>query len=101
MDFFDVCTLEELREEGRKVIDIKNQKIALFFLEGKVYAINAVCPHKGGPLEEGELDDEEVICPWHSFMYNVKTGVCLNHPGFSVRTFKVKVENDQVKVGVD
>lgn len=101
MDFFDVCTLEELREEKRKVVNIKNQKIAIFFLEGKVYAINAVCPHKGGPLEEGELDDEEVICPWHSFMYNIKTGVCLNHPGFSVRTFKVKVENDQVKVGVD
>lgn len=100
LDFVEVCNLDELRENRRKVISIGNDQIALFYFEGKVYAINNICAHKGGPLDEGKLDDEEVICPWHGFMYNIKTGVCLNHPGFSVKTFKVKVENEKVMISL-
>ena len=49
-------------------------------------------------VDEGHLDDEEIICPGHGFMFNVKTGVCLNHPGFSVRSYKVKLEGEKVLV---
>ncbi len=101
MNFVEVCNLEDLREKRRKVVNLGKDQVALFYLDGNVYAINAVCAHKGGPLGEGELDDEEVICPWHGFMYNVKTGVCLNHPGFSVKSFKTKVEKEKVYVDVD
>lgn len=101
MNFVEVCDLAELKKNKRKVVNVNKEEIALFYLDGKVYAINAVCPHKGGPLGEGDLDDEEVICPWHAFMFNVKTGACLNQPALSVRSYKVKVEGEKVKIGVD
>jgi len=96
MGFVRVASLDEVKKDGRKLIVVNNEKIVLFFLEGNVYAINAVCPHKGGPLEEGYISDEELVCPWHAFMYNIKTGECLNHPGFSVRTYNTKVEDEKV-----
>ncbi len=100
MEFIDVCDLEEIKSNGRKIVDVKDEKVVLFYLESKVYAINAVCPHKCGPLGDGELHQEEITCPWHGYMFNIKDGSCLNHPGCKVKTFKVKVENNLVKVGV-
>ena len=101
MEFIEVASKEELRAEGRKVVEVNGQQVALFFLKGEVYALNGVCPHMGGPLCEGELDQEEIVCPRHSFMFNIKDGACLNHPGFSVRTYKVKIENDKVLLGIE
>lgn len=100
MGFVDVASLDELKKNKRKTVNVNNQEITLFYLDGDVYAINSVCSHKGGPLGEGDLDGEEVVCPWHAFMFNVKTGQCLNHPGIAVKSYKVKVENDKVKVDV-
>ncbi len=101
LKFVEVASLEELREIKKKIVEVKGQVIGLFFLDGRVYAINGTCPHKGGPLCEGELDSEEIVCPWHSFMFNIKTGICLNHPGFSVRTYKTKVDNGKVMLSLD
>jgi|SRR3989338_9390644 len=100
MGFVEVCSLEELKTDRKKAVNIGKDTIALFYLDGKVYAINGICAHKGGPLCEGQFDDQEIICPWHGFMYNVKTGICLNHPGFSVRKFKTKVDGEKVFVEV-
>lgn len=101
LNFIEVCNLSELRELGRKSITIGKNKVVLFFLNGKVYAINSICPHQGGDLSCGELHDEEVHCPSHSFMFNIKTGACLNYPGYSLKSYKVKVQNDIVKIGVE
>ena len=101
MNFVEVANVNDLRESKRKLVNIGNDKIALFFLDGKVYAISAVCPHRGGELIDGQSDDEEIICPMHAFMFNIKTGICLNHPGYSVRNFRVKIEGNIVKVGVE
>lgn len=101
MNFVDAVSLDELKKNKRKTVNINNQEVTLFYLEGNVYAINSVCPHKGGPLAEGDLNGEEVVCPWHAFMFNVKTGQCLNHLGISVKSYKVKVEDNKVKVSVD
>ncbi len=101
LSFVKAADFSEIKKKGRKLIKINNKSIVLFYLEGKVYAIDSVCAHKGGPLEEGELIDEEIICPWHAFMYNIKTGACLNSPGYSVKPYKIQIKNDDVMIEVD
>ncbi|MBI2148144.1 Rieske (2Fe-2S) protein [Candidatus Woesearchaeota archaeon] len=101
MNFIEAASLSELRELKRKLVIIDKNRIALFFLDGKVYAISAVCPHKSGSLDEGYLDEEEIICPSHAFMFNVKTGFCLNHPGYSVRSYEVKIEGEKIFIGFE
>src|SRR2546426_3050637 len=48
--------------------------IALFFYDGKFRAIGNSCNHKGGPLCDGRLRGEFVMCPWHAWEYSVITG---------------------------
>lgn len=60
------------------------------------------CPHRGGPLAEGMVVGEEVICPWHGSRFNVKTGSVLTPPARQgVESFPVRVAGDDVEVEVD
>ncbi|HVB85847.1 MAG TPA: Rieske 2Fe-2S domain-containing protein [Candidatus Dormibacteraeota bacterium] len=54
--------------------DVDGKAIALANVAGKLYAINGVCVHEGGPLGEGALNGNLVICPWHAWEYDVTTG---------------------------
>ena len=73
----EAATVSELREKKRKLIEINGKKIALFFISGEVFAVDSVCPHRGGPLDEGELNEYDIICPWHGFTYDLKDGNCI------------------------
>ncbi len=54
--------------------------LALFQLDGEVYALENACPHKGGPLGEGVVENGCVLCPLHGWAFDLKTGVCADKP---------------------
>ena len=62
------------------MVEAGGQRIAIFNLGGKYYAIEDRCSHRGGPLSEGMLAEDEVICPWHGSRFNAKTGAVLMPP---------------------
>lgn len=95
-----VAETRDLAPGQGKLVEVDGQPIALFNVNGVFYAVGAVCPHEGGPLQDGELEDDTVICPWHSFDYNLKTGKCSVDPTLSVATFVVKTEGDDVFIEV-
>ena len=90
----------DLKEGQGKVVEANGKKIALFCCEGKFYAIDNVCKHRGGPLGEGEFDGCVVTCPLHGWQYDVKTGECQTTPGQKVDKYGVVVEGGDVKVEV-
>ncbi|MBI4353178.1 MAG: Rieske (2Fe-2S) protein [Candidatus Omnitrophica bacterium] len=90
--------VNEVAEGGAKVVEINNQPIALFKVEGAFYAIDNVCHHRGGPLGEGALDGTVVTCPWHAWNYDVTTGECQTVPGVKQKRFPVKVEGEDILV---
>ncbi|HET6466529.1 MAG TPA: Rieske 2Fe-2S domain-containing protein, partial [Nitrospiria bacterium] len=75
-DFVTVANAKDIGPGESRVVDVHGEEVALFNLNGTFYAIDNMCVHQGGPLGEGMLEGEDVICPWHSWKYNVKTGVC-------------------------
>ena len=88
-------------DEGKsQVLNVNGKEIALFKIEGKLFAIENICPHRGGPLAEGFLEGSEVTCPWHAWTFDVKTGMCHTVPDTKQPTFKVKIENNEVFVEV-
>lgn len=95
-----VASLAALRGERQQVVEVGDRAVALFVVGDAVYALDNVCPHAGFPLGEGDLDGEWVICPGHSFYYNLKTGECQNDPGRSATRFEVVVDGDDVKVRI-
>ena len=97
-----VAQTSELSPGTGKVVEADGRSIALFNVEGAYYAIDNTCPHRGGPLGEGQLTGESVTCPWHGANFNVKTGAVTRPPAVTgVRSIVVKVEAGDVLVELD
>jgi nitrite reductase/ring-hydroxylating ferredoxin subunit len=65
---------------GGKLVNVGGQEIAVFKLGEDHYAIENTSPHAGGPLAEGEVEDDVVTCSWHGSRFNIKTGALLAPP---------------------
>ena len=81
--------------EGR-TFAVDGEMIAVFRLrDGSVRALSAVCPHKGGPLADGQIDLKQVVCPLHLYAWDLSTGCSLSgQDGVSV--YPVRVDNEQL-----
>ena len=76
--------------------------MALCNAEGQIYAIDDVCTHDGGSLDQGELEGFTIECPRHGARFDVRTGRVVALPAIiPVDTFPVKVEGDDVLVDVE
>jgi len=76
----DLGPVESLNKKPLQEIRIDRAKIALSYAHGKFGAISGVCNHVGGPLGNGCLEGEFVVCPWHHWKYDLKNGI--GEPGF-------------------
>jgi nitrite reductase/ring-hydroxylating ferredoxin subunit len=99
-EFVKVASLSELAPGSAKAIEVKGKAIALFNVEGTIYATDNTCLHQGGPLGEGELMGDVVICPWHQWEYNVRTGEKVGNSSVKLATYPVQVEGSDIKVAV-
>lgn len=97
-EFVRVAGTADVKPGTGIVVDVNGQAIALFNLDGTFHAIDNTCAHRGGPLGEGDVEGETVVCPWHTWQYSIKTGVCVNNPSACVKTYEVKVEGPDVKL---
>src|SRR5712691_12177864 len=80
---------------------VEGRPVALFNVEGAFYAIGNTCIHRGGPLGQGMLEGQIVMCPWHAWTYDVTTGVSTVNPELTVPRYAVKVEDGAVWVKAD
>jgi nitrite reductase/ring-hydroxylating ferredoxin subunit len=75
-----------------KTVEVDGLFLAVFNAgNGRYHALSGSCPHEGGPLGEGVLLDDRVMCPWHGFDFNVGTGACSASPDLSVSVYPVRV----------
>lgn len=73
--------------------------VSVFRHQGKLYAMDDACAHEDGPLGEGALDGNCVVCPYHDWRYEFTTGKCLTEPDRARATFAVKEEAGQLWLG--
>lgn len=99
-EFLKVAKKSEIPADTGKLVQVNGKEIALFLVEGKVHAIFALCPHQGGPLDEGGITDGMVTCPWHGWEFDVRTGVCGFNDNIKQPVFNVKEDGDDVYVEV-
>jgi nitrite reductase/ring-hydroxylating ferredoxin subunit len=88
---------DEIHENSGKEIDVENTRIALFYANGKYYAIEALCRHQDGSLAPGRVEGEVVECPLHSWHYNIRTGELLDYlQGVKLTSYKVIVRGNDI-----
>ena len=97
-EFVKVANLSDLGPGSSMTIEANGKAVALFNVEGAVYALDNTCLHRGGPLGEGFLEGDVVACPWHMWEYNVRTGEKVGDPSLKVATYPVEVEGNDITV---
>ena len=95
-----VASVAELGEGQAKIVEVGGRPLAIFNVKGTFYAIDNLCPHRGGPLGEGDVDGTIVVCPWHGWRWDVTTGANANNPAVRVSCYPVTVEHGAVFVGL-
>ncbi len=79
-------------------IELGGVPVALFNVDERLYAIGAICPHEGGPLDEGEVDGTTVACPWHGSVFDLESGAVLTPPAkTAVSAFRVTQMKEGLK----
>ncbi len=97
--WIDVGAAEELAKAPLRQITIERRRLALSCKDGVFGVVDGHCNHAGGPLGEGRLDGDYIVCPWHYWKFHRATG--LGEPGYeqdAVPSHRVKVENGRVLV---
>lgn len=101
-DWVDVCVLRDLpmrQAVRRRVGDVD---VLLYRLGSTVRAISATCSHLGGPLDEGEIDDECVTCPWHGSVFRLADGSVVHGPATAPQpAYEVRVVGRTVQVRLE
>ena len=95
-----VAEVSDLPPGQGKLVQVDGEDVALFYLKGAYYALGAVCPHEEGPLHEGEVDGETIVCPWHGYDFHVKTGECSVDSELRVKTYVVMTQGNDVCIKV-
>jgi|HubBroStandDraft_1064217.scaffolds.fasta_scaffold1264592_1 nitrite reductase/ring-hydroxylating ferredoxin subunit len=83
-----------LPPEGKAVrVDVGGRPVAIFRVGGNLLAIDARCPHVGGPLDQGTVEGSSVVCPLHGSKFDLETGAVQDGPARSgVASYSVRVE---------
>lgn len=93
-----VASTKDLKSGQGKPYTVNGKRIAVFNVDGKFYAMDNTCLHRGGPVGEGEFDGTVVTCPWHGWQYDVTSGACQTKPPLKLNSYKVEVHGDDIMV---
>ena len=81
-----------------RVVDAGGRTLALVNVDGRYFALDNTCPHRGGPLGEGDVEGAVVTCPWHGWRWDVTTGASVNNPAVTVACVPVTVDGEGIFV---
>ena len=101
-EFVSAGRIEDLAPGTAKCVVLDGKRIALYNVDGTVYATDDTCTHAEASLSEGCLRGEEIECPMHGARFNVRTGEALSLPAWApVATYEVRVEAGEIKVRLE
>jgi nitrite reductase (NADH) small subunit len=115
---FAVATVDAIPVGSHWVVRAGNRELGIFNIEGRFYALPNLCPHQRGPLCSGRVsgaleaneatgwrfswqhEGEVVTCPWHAQEFHIPTGTCLAFPEIKLKSFDVRVVDDEILVTI-
>ena len=92
LEWLDLGPVEKFKTRPMTPVKVGTTKLAITYVNGEFGALSGVCNHAGGPVAEGRVDGEYVVCPWHQWKYHCRTGQ--GEPGFeadALPTYDVRV----------
>jgi nitrite reductase (NADH) small subunit len=99
MSFIKIASQSELPADNTaKEFPCGDKTICIANVNGVYSAMDNVCLHVGGPLGQGMIENGKIVCPWHGWQYDPKTGEAAHNPKAKVAVYPMKVEGSDVMV---
>ena len=99
--FVRLASQSELPAEGEaKEFALGDKVICVANVNGVISAIDNVCLHRGGPLGQGTIEGDKLVCPWHGWQWDPKTGQAAHNPAAKLAIYPLKIENGEVMIEV-
>jgi nitrite reductase/ring-hydroxylating ferredoxin subunit len=94
-----LVSVESLRKDAAVPVEVAGYRLAVWLLEdGRPVVAENACPHAGIPLDDGARDGDELICSWHGWSFDLRSGECLTCPGADLRLLPCWLHNGQVRI---
>lgn len=101
-DWVNVAEEKDFPPGTFRCVDIDDVLVAVFNLDGEFHAIENVCSHEYAELTDGEIEDNEIVCPLHGARFDIRTGEALTPPAYEpVAKLPVRVDGGVVQVRDD
>src|SRR6202012_3331301 len=98
-EWVQLCAVGEAPKPGEvSEAEVKGVQVCLAKVAGRLCALENICPHRGGPLGQGWLEGEAVICPWHSWAFDTRTGQALPPDQGKVDVLPLKAEGEDLLI---
>ena len=99
--YVPVAAVADVPPGTMRTVEVDDWRIVVVNVDGEFFAYDSQCPHLGGPLDKGRLDDGALVCPWHGWRFDARTGRPIWPQGvWKATRFPVAVEDGQVLVRV-
>jgi len=99
--YFRIAKAADVPDGERLFFELEGKPIVLFSMKGEYLALADQCSHDEGPVGEGELDGEEIICPRHGARFDIRTGKVLSFPAVKdIPVYPVRVKDEYLEVGI-
>jgi ferredoxin-nitrite reductase len=89
---------DEIKEGAAKLVRVTNEEIAVFKHQGKLCALQNICPHEGGQLSAGWIEEGAVVCPLHGYKFDLRSGACADDPRLKAKVFKLAPQGEGYSV---
>ena len=100
MSLIRASLLSDLPENSATEFFHGDHNIAICHVGGEIYALDGICPHRGGPLAQGALHGNMLVCPWHAWEFDCTTGIHDHNPEIRQDQFAVTVSGDDILVEI-
>jgi nitrite reductase/ring-hydroxylating ferredoxin subunit len=79
---------------------VGDQRFAICNVGGRIHALSGTCPHRGGPVGQGAIHEESVVCPWHAWEFNCASGEHDYNPEIVLPRYMVEVHGGDILIDV-
>lgn len=100
-EYVKLAAMSELPPVGEaREFSCGSKPICVANVNGVITALDNICLHRGGPLGQGMIEGNKIVCPWHGWQWDPQTGEASHNPKAKVAVYPVKIENGDVMIEI-
>ena len=91
-----IAKVNEIPSGKSKLVMVDDKPVAIFNINGKIFAWDNRCPHRGASLSDGNISASVIQCRYHLWKFDVNNACSISNPSIKVQTYKIEINNGDI-----